>query len=82
VSCFLHLGRLRPSLYAVRLESRPDGSSYLDIQKIEVKGKAALWTLGHRSEPYGNALTIKLPEPLLHGDEVSVDVCHHSSWTL
>lgn len=65
---------LDPSLYAIRCQSRPDSSSYLDIQKIEVKGKAALWTLGNRVEPYGNALTIKLPEPLLKGDEVSVDV--------
>jgi hypothetical protein len=80
VSCFLDLGRLRPSLYAVRRASASDRASYLDIQKIEVKGKAALWTLGRRSEPYGNALTIQLPEPLLHGDEVSVDVCQSPQW--
>lgn len=70
-----------PSLYSLPTLSSNSGSSYLDIQKIEFPGKPATWkqppkwTIGDRVEPYGNALTIKLPEPLTKGDEVSVDVC-------
>jgi hypothetical protein len=55
--------------------SSNSGSSYLDIQKIELNRQPATWKLGDRVEPYGNALTIQLPEPLSKGDEVSVDVC-------
>lgn len=47
-------------------------NSALDIQDVRIEGQRAQWDLGAKFEPYGNPLSIQVPNK--QGDGVLLDV--------
>ncbi|KAF8242426.1 leukotriene A-4 hydrol [Wilcoxina mikolae CBS 423.85] len=54
-------------------------TSYLDIKKVAVNGKEAIWTLEDRTEPYGSALKICLAEQTKAGESIEATVFYSTT---